>query len=71
MRHRQWRAGDLGAGEGVEEFVGWVERSETHRRHQSKAMGIASLNPSYGLATTPNGRIAISPKREFPQALQD
>src|SRR5216684_4193594 len=29
--------------------VGWVERSETHQPSLTSAMGIASLNPSYGL----------------------
>ena len=28
-------------------FVGWVERSETHRRRTQKMMGFASLYPSY------------------------
>src|SRR3546814_7323326 len=38
------------AGEG-RRFVGWVERSETHRppcNQASRAMGFASLYPSYG-----------------------
>jgi hypothetical protein len=35
------------------EFVGWVERSDTHQYAFEKLkMGIASLNPSYGLRTT-------------------
>jgi hypothetical protein len=32
-------------------IVGWVERSETHRAVQPKAMGFALLSPSYVLET--------------------
>ena len=31
-----------------EQYVGWVERSETHHPAKVKAMGFAMLNPSYG-----------------------
>jgi len=37
----------------VEEPVGWVQRSETHHffsRLRAKAMGSASLHPSYAMA---------------------
>jgi uncharacterized protein (DUF4415 family) len=33
----------------VDNFVGWVERSETHRTQSTPVMGFASLNPSYVL----------------------
>jgi|SRR6478735_9115215 len=34
--------------------VGWVERSETHRRAHPALMGIAALHPSYGIGITWN-----------------
>jgi len=34
-------------------FVGWVERSDTHRSPANTAMGIALLNPSYGQTQEP------------------
>jgi hypothetical protein len=31
----------------IHEFVGWVERSETHHAGREEQMGFASLYPSY------------------------
>src|SRR5438874_8586496 len=34
--------------------VGWVERSDTHRCHRPRLMGIATLHPSCGLRCDSN-----------------
>ena len=44
------------------QFVGWVERSDTHRAKQINQIGIALLHPSYGTVQTIDRR--YSPERE-------
>src|SRR5437762_2385646 len=43
------------------DFVGWAERSDTHQRRYSWAMGIASLHPSYTDMTS-RSRGALRPR---------
>src|SRR5215204_4566026 len=52
------------AGRPARQRVGWVERSETHRCRQGGMMGLAPLNPSYGLRATCLATMVVGPQAD-------